>query len=185
MHHSLGSAGWLVTQALPLLISPRVIVSLLSSEPRNATGIYTIPRTTLDYNPAAKRTSDLETYFARALAFALFSLSFLSLQLSGVIPATSIGDSDTTYVLPTLITITTYHGLTGIYQYVYWSQGGTASVGLGGLINGGLVVMGIWCMLFSTDKGHISKRTGADKRTSSLWFKNDVAEERKAGRKRL
>ena len=56
---------------------------------------------------------------------------------------------------------------------------------LGAAISGGLAVIGMWCLMFATDKGHISRRTGADKRTSGWPFKNEIAEQKKAGKKRL
>lgn len=39
-------------------------------------------------------------------------------------------------------------------------------------------------LVFGTEKGRISKRTGADKRTSGWPFKNEEAD-RKKGKKRL
>lgn len=38
---------------------------------------------------------------------------------------------------------------------------------------------GLWCVLFGGDKARISKRTGADKRTSGFPFGNSEAEKRK------
>ena len=56
---------------------------------------------------------------------------------------------------------------------------------LGALTSGSLALIGMWCLMFGTDKGHISKRTGADKRTSGWPFKNEVADQKKAGKKGL
>jgi hypothetical protein len=47
-----------------------------------------------------------------------------------------------------------------------------------------LAAMGLWCLLFATQDGHISRRTGADKRTSGFPFKNVEADKRK-GRKQI
>ena len=66
--YNVGTAGWLVTQAVPLLLSPRVIISLLSEEMKIAT--------------------DMETYFCRCLSFSLITLALLSLLLTGYIPIT-------------------------------------------------------------------------------------------------
>ena len=41
-----------------------------------------------------------------------------------------------------------------------------------------LASLGLWCLLFGSG-GHISKRTGADKRTSGFPFKNVEADKRK------
>lgn len=70
--YSFGTAGWLLTQAVPLLLSPRVIISLLSEEMKTAT--------------------DLETYFCRCLSFSLITLALLSLLLTGFIPITEFPD---------------------------------------------------------------------------------------------
>lgn len=41
--------------------------------------------------------------------------------------------------------------------------------------------MGLWCLLFGgSNSGHISRRTGADKRTSGFPFANAAAEKKKA-----
>jgi hypothetical protein len=39
---------------------------------------------------------------------------------------------------------------------------------------------GLWCLLFAGIPARISKRTGADKRTSGFIFKNAEADKRKA-----
>ena len=47
-----------------------------------------------------------------------------------------------------------------------------------------MAAMGLWCLMFA-EGSRISKRTGADKRTSGWPFKNAEAERKKVGRKRL
>ncbi|KAF2093021.1 hypothetical protein NA57DRAFT_81702 [Rhizodiscina lignyota] len=167
--YNLGTAGWLATQAVPLLLTPRVIISLLSEEMKTAT--------------------DLETYFCRCLSFSLLALAFMSLLLTGFIPINEFPEGETAtttpYAVPTLFGTMTYHIATAIYLYVRWNSGGTASIALGAVASGVLSVMGVWCLLFATDKGHISKRTGADKRTSGWPFKNEIADQKKGGKKGL
>jgi len=46
-----------------------------------------------------------------------------------------------------------------------------------------LASMGLWCILFASSEGRISKKTGADKRTSGFPFKNVEADKRKVGKK--
>ena len=46
-----------------------------------------------------------------------------------------------------------------------------------------LASIGLWCILFASSDGRISKKTGADKRTSGFPFKNVEADKRKAGKK--
>lgn len=48
-----------------------------------------------------------------------------------------------------------------------------------------MAVFGLWCLMFGGDKGHISKRTGADKRTSGFPFRNAEASKRKGNSKDL
>jgi len=56
---------------------------------------------------------------------------------------------------------------------------------LAALIWAAFAAIGLWCILFGTEKGKISKRTGADKRTSGFPFKNAEADKKRAGKKRI
>lgn len=55
------------------------------------------------------------------------------------------------------------------------------SFGLGTLGSGFLAAVAAWCILFASSDGRISRKTGADKRTSGYPFKNNEAD-RKKGR---
>lgn len=48
-----------------------------------------------------------------------------------------------------------------------------------------LGAMGLWCILFASTSGRISRKTGADQRTSGFPFKNTEADKKKVGKKRL
>lgn len=50
---------------------------------------------------------------------------------------------------------------------------------------GALAVTGLWCVMFATSGGKISRRTGADKRTSGFPFKNEKAYNKKADKRRV
>jgi hypothetical protein len=50
---------------------------------------------------------------------------------------------------------------------------------LGFLGSAGLASFGLWCLMFGGEKARISKRTGADKRTSGWPFGNAEAEKKK------
>lgn len=50
---------------------------------------------------------------------------------------------------------------------------------------GGLASVGLWCLLFASSDGRISRRTGADKRTSGFPFKNEQADKKRPGKKML
>jgi len=54
----------------------------------------------------------------------------------------------------------------------------TYSIGV--VTHGFLVAVGVWVLLFGVSNGHISRKTGADKRTSGFPFKNKEADKRKA-----
>jgi len=43
--------------------------------------------------------------------------------------------------------------------------------------------IGAWVMLFGASNGHISRKTGADKRTSGFPFKNVEADKKRARKK--
>ena len=51
--------------------------------------------------------------------------------------------------------------------------------------SGFLAAVALWCILFASSGGRISRKTGADKRTSGFPFSNAEADKKKAGRKRV
>ena len=48
-----------------------------------------------------------------------------------------------------------------------------------------MAVIGLWCLMFASSSGRISRKTGADKRTSAFPFgnKESASERKKALRK--
>merc|ERR1712230_18956 len=149
--YSYGSAAWLALQAAPLIVSPTIIITLLSPDVREA--------------------SPLEQYFSRSLGLTLLTLGIMIVLLTGSVPLTS-SISDTTnaavtteasdpkapYAVPVLTISMVYHSAMAFYCYArYTGSGALASVGL-------------WCMLFASTSGRISRKTGADKRTSGFPF---------------
>lgn len=54
------------------------------------------------------------------------------------------------------------------------------SFGLGSIGSVFLGAVALWCILFASSNGKISRKTGADKRTSGFPFKNSEADKRKA-----
>ncbi|EME49651.1 hypothetical protein DOTSEDRAFT_113257, partial [Dothistroma septosporum NZE10] len=141
---------------------PRLLVSLLVSEPRTAT--------------------DLESYLSRTLGFALLTLAVICILLTGFLPVSSQvaaaqeEDSDGSikdpYAYPTLIATTTYHATSAFYLYTKVAYGFTFGFGVGLVASAGLFCVGVWVLLFGSEKGRISRRTGADKRTSNFPFEN-------------
>ncbi|EAT85468.1 hypothetical protein HBI56_135080 [Parastagonospora nodorum] len=166
--YSYGTAAWLATQAAPLIASPTMIVALLSPEVREA--------------------STLEVYFSRTLGFTLLTLGALTVLLTGSVPlssrlsegaTTSNTDPKAPYALPTLTITAIFHAIYAFYCYAMWTETGVLSFSLGTLGSTFLAAIAFWCILFASSNGRISRKTGADKRTSGFPFKNTEAEKRK------
>lgn len=172
------SSGWMILQAIPLLTSPTTIITLLS--------------------PEVRETTPLESYLSRSLALALLLLSLLTLLLTGSLPLTS-SLADTTlapasiangvstdptdptapYAVPTLTLTLAYHATVAFYCWTQYTKGLGLPYFLAACVSGVLVAVGGWCLLFATGEGRISRKTGADKRTSGFPFKNKEADKRK------
>ncbi|KAF2198333.1 hypothetical protein GQ43DRAFT_422681 [Delitschia confertaspora ATCC 74209] len=167
--YTYSTAGWLALQALPLITSPTMIVTLLSPEVREAT--------------------PLEVYFSRTLGFTLLTIGILQILLTGSVPlqsrltsaegtTTDPEDPKAPYALPTLTVTMTFHALYAFYSYMMWTETGISSFALNVLGSGFLFAVGGWCVLFASSDGRISRKTGADKRTSGFPFKNAEADKR-------
>jgi hypothetical protein len=63
-----------------------------------------------------------------------------------------------------------------------WTQTGVFSFGIATLASAFFSAVALWCILFASSDGRISRKTGADKRTSGFPFKNNEADKRKAGK---
>lgn len=155
-----------------MLISPRLITTMLSAEVRDAT--------------------DLEHYLARFLGMTLLALAALNILLTGSVPLTSslregvstgAEDPKAPYAQPTLVITFVYHVLCGFYSYAMWTSSGVLAYSIGVACSSILGAVGLWCILFATSDGRISRKTGADKRTSGYPFKNVEADKRKAGKR--
>ncbi|CAK7268358.1 hypothetical protein SEPCBS57363_003053 [Sporothrix epigloea] len=159
---SLASLGWLSVQALPLVVWPSFVASLLVSE-------VPIP-------PVA-------VYFARALGIAQLGLALQSLLLSGLLPLQSTDDTvaASPYAWGVLFLSTMYHGAAAFYSYgcyYYRVQTAVPAFAVGCAGSSILASFGLWCLLFGGGS-RTSRRTGADKRTSGFPFTNSTADKRK------
>jgi hypothetical protein len=76
------------------------------------------------------------------------------------------------YAKPTVLISTTYHASLMFYSYMRYTQSGLSGFVLGIIGSASMAALGLWCILFADDKGHISRRTGKDKRVSGFPFKN-------------
>ncbi|MCJ1252468.1 hypothetical protein MMC24_000274 [Lignoscripta atroalba] len=176
--YTYSTAAWLGIQALPLLISPKLIVTMLAEETRKPTA--------------------LEVYFCRSLGITLITLGILTVLLTGSVPLTSTfaesssaavstdaTDPKAPYAVPTLTLTASFHAASAFYAYTQYMKTGQTSFALSVVGFGSLAAMGLWVLLFGSSSGRISRKTGADKRTSGFPFSNAEASKKKAGRKRL
>ncbi|KAL8800049.1 MAG: hypothetical protein Q9182_005449 [Xanthomendoza sp. 2 TL-2023] len=92
-------------------------------------------------------------------------------------------DPKAPYAVPILTVTAVLHALTAIYTYMHYTRSGQIGFAFAELASGLLASMGCWCLVFGTEKGRISKRTGADKRTSGWPFKNEESDRKKGKRK--
>jgi glutathione S-transferase len=142
--YAYASSAWLALQSVPLMLAPKLIIGLLARDDHT--------------------TSDPELYLSRLLALALLSIAAFTL-LSPQSP----------------YPLTLFHTATFIYIYVHYTtltsalgevQTNTTGLILGLIGYGFLTAVGIWVIVFSGAAAHVSKRTGADKRTSGWPFGN-------------
>ena len=118
----------------------------------------------------------LEVYFSRSLGLALLTIALLHLLLTGAMPWTTSPqyspEQPDPYAKPTVLISSTYHASLMFYCYMRYTQSGISGFVLGIIGSAAMAAMGLWCILFADDKGHISRRTGKDKRVSGFPFKN-------------
>ncbi|XHG01306.1 hypothetical protein AWENTII_004693 [Aspergillus wentii] len=172
--YTYSTAGWLSLQSLPLIVSPRMIVSMLLDETRP---------------PSA-----MEAYFARCSGFGLLTIAILTAMLTGSIPLSSSvsepvtsedSDPKAPYAVPTLIITTIFHAITSFYAYTWYTATDQFAFAAGMVGSGFVAFIGLWCILFASGNGKISKKTGADKRTAGFPFSNSEADKKHPGRKRI
>jgi hypothetical protein len=97
-------------------------------------------------------------------------------RFSALAPLTSTSPSDP-YAIPTLIITVLYHSLAAFYCYARYTRTYQSGYILGAVGSGALASMGLWVILFG-NSSKISKRTGADKRTSGWPFGNTEADKK-------
>ncbi|KAJ5217281.1 hypothetical protein N7468_010289 [Penicillium chermesinum] len=170
--YTYSTSAWLALQSVPLIAMPSMIVALLLDETRPATTI--------------------EVYFARSLGIGLLTIAIMTAMLTGSIPLTSAvkepitaeeSDPKAPYAKPTLIITFFFHAVSAFYTYTRYVTGGHGvfAMAVGG--NSLLASIALWCVLFATSEGKISRRTGADKRTAGFPFSNSEAAKKHAGKK--
>lgn len=174
-----------------MLLVPKVITTILGPEGHHGTrGGNISPRRT---QWKADKV-DLEAYFARFTGLALVLIATMMMLLTGSIPLTSAAsepvstrDSDpkAPYAVPVLRLTLIFHVLAATYCYTTYVSSSQTGFMFGVVGYGALAVIGLWCVMFATSGGKISRRTGADKRTSGFPFKNEKAYNKKVDKKRI
>ena len=119
------------------------------------------------------------SFGSRTLGLTLTTLSILCLLLTGAVPLATItttdeeGKKNNPYASPVLIVTTTYHALTAFYLYTQLTYGWNFAFTCGIVASSTLFCLGMWVMMFGGDKGSVSRKTGADRRTGNFPFRNE------------
>lgn len=100
-------------------------------------------------------------------------------------PLPAPADAVSPYANAVVLLSTLYHASQAFYSYAKFSGSDAGGYFFGALGSVLLAAFGLWCLMFGGDKGRISKRTGADKRTSGFPFSNVEASKRKGKGKEL
>ncbi|KAK7402662.1 hypothetical protein QQX98_011570 [Neonectria punicea] len=154
--YSFANLAWLSTQALPLIVWPSFIGSLLRDE--------------------HEATSSLEVYFARSLGLALLALGLIIVVLSGAVPLTSAADASSDEASPyanaTILISTIHHASAAFYCYGRFAWTGETGYLLGCVGSAVFASFGLYCVMFAGDKAMISRYHHFDQSTSGFPFKN-------------
>jgi hypothetical protein len=62
------------------------------------------------------------------------------------------------YTVPTLVTSFAYHAAVAFLQYGQAMKGNGAPYYFACVVNGVIASVGLWCFLFASDGGHISRK---------------------------
>lgn len=157
---------WLTLQSLPLLLFPSLIVSLLP---------------TTNTNTPTTKPTQLTLYLSRNYGLTLFALSLLAFFT----PSSYTNIPFTIFHITTFIYIYTVYLTLENALPTYTPNGlvpadpNTTGLILGLIGYGFLSLVGIWVLVFGDAPARVSKRTGADKRTSGWPFKNAGAYEKR------
>ena len=126
------------------------------------------------------------------MGFALLMIAMVVVLFTGTIPFTSsikepisLEDNEpkAPYAGPIVLLTTLYYTLSFIYCYIRYVNYQQTGFVMGAIGYGIMAGFGLWAVIFGDTKARLSKRTGADKRTSGWPFKNTQAYDKKKDRK--
>lgn len=136
----------------------------------------------------------IEVYLARSLGFSFLTLAILTMMLTGSIPLTTTiaepvsteeSDPKAPYAVPTLVVTSFFHGISAFYAYTWFVSRGQSAFAVDVGVHSSIAAVGLWCILFASGNGKISRSTGADKRTAGFPFANSEAAKRHADKKSI
>ncbi|KAK4128682.1 hypothetical protein N657DRAFT_639173 [Parathielavia appendiculata] len=172
--YSVASLSWLTIQAVPLIIWPSLISTLLRIDSASQSAHYGVTN------------ASLEQYFARSLGLAQLAFAGLLLIQSGTLPLDSVVEGPEIPSSPTptasaaVLVTAIYHAAAASYTYSRYHWTGQSAYLLGCLASSALAASGLWVLMFAGEsKKRVSRRTGADKSTSSWPFRNAVADRKR------
>ncbi|EXA52746.1 hypothetical protein FOVG_00900 [Fusarium oxysporum f. sp. pisi HDV247] len=155
--YTYGNFLWLSTQALPLIVWPSFVGSLL--------------------RPGNETSTTLETYFGRSLGLALLALGLTVVVLSGVLPLDSSSKeapegAPSPYASAAVLISTLHHASSAFYCYGRYSWTGETGFLLGCVGSAVFATFGLYCVLFAGDTAMTSRYHKFDQSTSGFPFKN-------------
>lgn len=118
-------------------------------------------------------------------------MAALTVMLTGSIPLTSTvaepvsteeSDPKKPYAVPTLVVTSVFHAACAFYIYTWYMTSDQVGFAVGMVGYFALAALGLWCALFASSHGKISRKTGADKRTTGFPFSNKEAEKKHASK---
>ncbi|KAK2073592.1 hypothetical protein P8C59_007865 [Phyllachora maydis] len=129
----------------------------------------------------------VESYFARSLGFSQLTIGLMLVVLSGSLPLTSVLDSPNDAVSPyaaaVILVSMAHHATAAFYTWARFHSSGQTGFMLGCIGNTVFAAYALWVLMFGSEKVQISRRTGANKRTSGWPFKNAEADKRFADKR--
>ncbi|KAF4991369.1 hypothetical protein FGRMN_7868 [Fusarium graminum] len=152
-----GNFVWLSTQALPLILGPAFVGSLLK--------------------PEGEASTTLETYFGRSLGFALLALGFTIVVLSGALPLDSTSteapnSAPSPYASAAVLISTLHHVTSAFYCYARFAWTRETGFLLGCIGSAIFATFGVYCVMFAGDTAMTSRYHKFDQSTSGFPFKN-------------
>src|SRR5262245_33873614 len=99
----------------------------------------------------------MPSFFIIRYLLVLPTLDSYSLLLGAT---TSTEDPKAPYAVPTLTITAFFHAACAFYAYALWTETGVMSFGLGTAGSGFFSAVALWCILFASSDGRISRKTG-------------------------